>query len=77
MVDVTESFIENSKNYLGAYEAKIGRKYTSGLQDFVPEENYYDLIWVQWVSGHLTDEDFVKFFERCKVSLFEALNSSK
>lgn len=67
MVDVTESFIENSKKYLGPVESKIGQKFISGLQDFIPQENYYDLIWIQWVSGHLTDEDFVKFFQRCKV----------
>uniref|UniRef100_A0A914CHS5 Alpha N-terminal protein methyltransferase 1 n=1 Tax=Acrobeloides nanus TaxID=290746 RepID=A0A914CHS5_9BILA len=66
MIDVTESFIENSKKYLGLVESKIGQKFISGLQDFIPQENYYDLIWIQWVSGHLTDEDFVKFFQRCK-----------
>ena len=25
------------------------------LQDFTPEEGKYDLIWCQWVLGHLTD----------------------
>ena len=24
-------------------------------QDFTPEEGRYDLIWCQWVLGHLTD----------------------
>ena len=30
----------------------------------------YDLIWVQWVSGYLTDEDFIDFFKRCAVIRF-------
>lgn len=39
----------------------------SGLQTFAPPVGRYDLIWIQWVSGHLTDDDFVEFFKRCKV----------
>lgn len=40
-----------------------------GLQDFSPKEKYYDVIWVQWVTGHLTDDDFVSFLIRCKNGL--------
>uniref|UniRef100_A0A0N5BF73 Alpha N-terminal protein methyltransferase 1 n=1 Tax=Strongyloides papillosus TaxID=174720 RepID=A0A0N5BF73_STREA len=69
MVDVIGSFIENSKKYLGKDEEKVGNKFVCGLQDFVPYQNYYDCIWVQWVTGYLTDNDFVKFFERCKNGL--------
>ena len=29
----------------------------------------YDVIWVQWVVGHLTDDDFVAFFQRCRKGL--------
>ncbi|KAK7363234.1 hypothetical protein VNO77_05368 [Canavalia gladiata] len=39
------------------------------LQDFTPETGRYDVIWVQWCIGHLTDEDFVSFFQRAKVGL--------
>jgi protein N-terminal methyltransferase len=35
-----------------------------GLQDFVPAEGEYDVIWTQWVTGHLRDEHFVPFVER-------------
>lgn len=34
-------------------------------QEFAPAENTYDLIWIQWVIGHLNDIDFVQFFQRC------------
>ncbi|KAJ7297989.1 hypothetical protein O6H91_Y024200 [Diphasiastrum complanatum] len=33
------------------------------------EPNRYDVIWVQWCIGHLTDQDFVTFFLRAKVGL--------
>ncbi|KAJ4702851.1 alpha N-terminal protein methyltransferase 1-like [Melia azedarach] len=29
----------------------------------------YDVIWIQWCIGHLTDDDFVSFFKRAKVGL--------
>lgn len=37
----------------------------AGLQNFIPEEGVYDVIWVQWVLGHLTDGDLVTFLNRC------------
>ena len=29
----------------------------------------YDIVWIQWVIGHLHDEDLVKFLIRCKGGL--------
>ena len=40
-----------------------------GLQDFNPEPNSYDCIWIQWVIGHLHDLDFIQFFRRCSKGL--------
>ncbi len=40
-----------------------------GLQDFIPEEQSFDLMWIQWVIGYLTDVDLVKFFRRCQIGL--------
>jgi protein N-terminal methyltransferase len=34
-----------------------------------PTPGRYDVIWVQWVLGHLPDDDFVAFFKRCKLGL--------
>ncbi|ESQ39509.1 hypothetical protein EUTSA_v10000956mg [Eutrema salsugineum] len=36
------------------------------LQEFTPAAGRYDVIWVQWCIGHLTDDDFVSFFNRAK-----------
>ncbi|XP_022146716.1 alpha N-terminal protein methyltransferase 1 isoform X2 [Momordica charantia] len=39
------------------------------LQEFTPAAGRYDIIWVQWCIGHLTDEDFISFFKRAKAGL--------
>lgn len=33
-------------------------------QEFTPREMYYDCIWIQWMSGHLTDTDLVSFLTK-------------
>ncbi|KAG5057778.1 hypothetical protein JHK82_012758 [Glycine max] len=43
--------------------------YCVPLQDFTPDTARYDVIWIQWCIGHLTDEDFVSFFKSAKVGL--------
>ncbi|KAI9337259.1 alpha-N-methyltransferase NTM1 [Obelidium mucronatum] len=48
---------------------RVGQFFPVGLQDFVAVDQRYDLIWSQWVLGHLTDDDLVAFFIRCKSSL--------
>lgn len=35
--------------------SRVGSFFAKGLQDFVPEEGRYDIIWCQWVLSHLTD----------------------
>ncbi|XP_054796603.1 alpha N-terminal protein methyltransferase 1-like isoform X3 [Prosopis cineraria] len=43
--------------------------YCVPLQDFTPDTQIHDIIWIQWCIGHLTDEDFVSFFKRAIVGL--------
>ncbi|XP_057503562.1 alpha N-terminal protein methyltransferase 1 isoform X3 [Actinidia eriantha] len=38
-------------------------------EEFTPDSGRYDVIWVQWCIGHLTDDDFVSFFKRAKGGL--------
>ena len=35
----------------------------------MPEAGRYDLIWIQWCIGCLTDDDLVLFMEQCKAGL--------
>ncbi|CAO3644418.1 unnamed protein product [Mucor hiemalis] len=68
LVEQAPSFCEQAKNeYLAKEieEKRVGQVICKGLQDFTPEEGKYDLIWCQWVLGHLTDDHFVAFFKRC------------
>lgn len=39
------------------------------LQEFTPEAERYDIIWIQWCIGHLSDDDFMSFFNRAKGGL--------
>ncbi|MEE6505548.1 hypothetical protein FKM82_005556 [Ascaphus truei] len=69
MVDVTDDFLSKAKTYLGEDGKQIGNYYCCGLQDFNPEPSRYDVIWIQWVIGHLTDSHLVDFLQRCKSGL--------
>ncbi|CAI5455296.1 unnamed protein product [Caenorhabditis angaria] len=64
MVDVIEELIVRSSEYIGTDDG-IGEKFVEGLQTFEPPLGKYDMIWIQWVSGHLTDDDLKEFFQRC------------
>jgi len=64
LLEQDKHFLEKAVEYLDG-NTRVGSLYCSGLQnfDFVPET--YDVIWCQWVLGHLTDEHLEAFFVRC------------
>lgn len=51
MVDVTEDFLVKAKTYLGEEGKRVRNFFCCGLQDFSPEPQSYDVIWIQWVIG--------------------------
>ncbi|KAI9301419.1 alpha-N-methyltransferase NTM1 [Cunninghamella echinulata] len=68
LVEQAPNFVEQAKNnYLSKeiQHGQVGEVICQGLQSFHPTEKKYDLIWCQWVLGHLTDDDLVAFFKRC------------
>jgi len=71
IVELEAKFIEQAKNdFAGLTDgAKLDRCFCSGLQEFTPNLGEYDVIWSQWVLGHLTDTHLVNFFRRCKSGL--------
>ncbi|KAJ8681484.1 hypothetical protein QAD02_017271 [Eretmocerus hayati] len=71
LVDQNPKFLEQAKSYLKNSMDKVGNFYSVGLQDFCPESNKYDIIWCQWVLGHLNNDDLVKFFQNCRNGLRE------
>jgi len=69
LVDQNPKYVEEAKNILKDC-ANMKDFYVDGLQTFTPQKKY-DCIWIQWVSNHLTDEDYVSFLKRCSESLTE------
>lgn len=67
LVEQDEHFAKTAKDYCKS--DKLGKIYNMGLQKFTPEEGKYDLIWSQWVLGHLPDNDLLEFFIRVKSGL--------
>ncbi|KAJ3655286.1 hypothetical protein Zmor_014421 [Zophobas morio] len=70
LVEQNPQFLNQAKLYIGPkLQTKIENYYSVGLQSFVPEENKYDVIWSQWVLGHLTDSDLIEFLKSCQKGL--------
>ena len=69
MVELNQEFLDKAKSYLGENATRIGHYFCSGLQTFYPERDHYDVIWCQWVLGHLPDDDLVSFLQRCRTAL--------
>ncbi|UKZ83201.1 hypothetical protein TrVFT333_011006 [Trichoderma virens FT-333] len=61
--------IEPVAKFTAALQSKPGVRnvFNVGLQDWQPtDEVRYDLVWVQWCAGHLTDIQLVEFLGRCR-----------
>uniref|UniRef100_A0A1I8PMU0 Alpha N-terminal protein methyltransferase 1 n=1 Tax=Stomoxys calcitrans TaxID=35570 RepID=A0A1I8PMU0_STOCA len=73
LVEQDPTFAERAREYcttdMGStlgYPKRLGEIYNVGLQEFTPSSKKYDVVWSQWVLGHLTDEDLLQFFKRLK-----------
>lgn len=69
MVELNQGFLDQAPDYIGDDFARVGNRFCSGLQDFDPRRETYDVIWCQWVLGHLTETHFVRFLKRCMAGL--------
>lgn len=66
MVEQNPDFLDQAKSYLGETRLlKVEHFFQSGLQEFSPEKCRYDIIWIQWVLGYLTDSDLIEFLRSC------------
>ena len=68
LVEPSPRLISSAPEYIGQQSSKC-RYFCTGLQDFEPTEQFYDIIWIQWVIGYLTDDDLIHFLNRCAISL--------
>ena len=69
LVEPSPRLISSAPEYLGDQYSPRCRYFCTGLQDFEPKEQFYDLIWIQWVIIYITDEDLVDFLKRCALGL--------
>ncbi|KAM8812092.1 N-terminal Xaa-Pro-Lys N-methyltransferase 2 [Rhynchonycteris naso] len=71
LVDMMESFLLVAQSYLQVKGDKVKSYHCYSLQEFTPPLGGYDVIWIQWVSGYLTDKDLLAFLSRCRDGLKE------
>lgn len=64
LVEQSKHFCQHAEETLKC-TGNLGIVINEGLQSFVPEPEKYDIIWAQWVLGHLKDGHLVNFFQRC------------
>ncbi|KAK3871035.1 hypothetical protein Pcinc_023792 [Petrolisthes cinctipes] len=63
LIEQCPNFIQQAKEAFKGSK-KIGEFVCQGLQHFSPPPNTYDVVWSQWVLGHLNDRDLEQFFRR-------------
>lgn len=51
MVEQSHRLTSAAPSYIGSPGNDRVTYIVKGLQDFEPEENTYDVIWIQWVSN--------------------------
>ena len=80
LVETSSRLLQYAPDYIGSREDVEKCNFIcKGLQDFYPptvqtsnegnDSYYYDIIWIQWVIGYLTDWDLVSFLSRMGKSL--------
>lgn len=71
LVEPVRHFLEKAQADLGGITEgnRAVNFFCTPLQEFTPEAGRYDIIWVQWCIGHLTDHDFLEFFKRARIGL--------
>ncbi|ESP00889.1 hypothetical protein LOTGIDRAFT_225615 [Lottia gigantea] len=69
MVELNQHFLKEARTFIGDDSKRVENLFCSGLQDFTPDRGQYDVIWCQWVLGHLKDQHLKEFFQRCKLGL--------
>eukprot|EP01006_Ploeotia_vitrea_P025082 TRINITY_DN57906_c0_g1_i1.p3 TRINITY_DN57906_c0_g1~~TRINITY_DN57906_c0_g1_i1.p3 ORF type:complete len:194 (+),score=88.81 TRINITY_DN57906_c0_g1_i1:557-1138(+) len=68
LVEQCKPFVDKAREHLADNE-KMGDFICQGMQEFAPAPNTYDLVWAQWVCGHLPDDDLAAFLQRCRKAL--------
>jgi protein N-terminal methyltransferase len=75
LLEQDQAFVDRAREEL-AGNAQIRHFFAVGMQSFLwkdplsPADGLqYDCVWIQWVIGHLTDEDLIQFLRNARSSL--------
>ena len=68
LVEVSEQLLAEARSKLAADAARCEFVQAS-LRDFSPPVGSYDIVWAQWVLGHLTDRDVASLLTCCRAAL--------
>ena len=68
LVEVSDRLLVQAEKKLAAHAGRFELTQAS-LREFAPPPHSYDLVWAQWVLGHLTDTDVVRLLSRCRAAL--------
>lgn len=63
LVEQDEKFCNKARETL-AKSGRLGVICNIGLQNFEDTGVKYDVVWSQWVLGHLLDDDLISFFKK-------------
>lgn len=74
LVDGSASHLAQAREALGGERTRsagrgvVGSFICSDLQSFVPKHRY-DLVWIQWTTMYLTDDDLIRLLRECQRAL--------
>ncbi|KOX68799.1 Alpha N-terminal protein methyltransferase 1A [Melipona quadrifasciata] len=69
LVEQNLKFLEVARTCLKSYSTRICNYYPIGLQNFCFATKKYDVVWCQWVLGHLKHDDLIEFLKKCSIGL--------
>jgi len=70
LLEVSPRLVAAAPEYIGE-GAERCRFFAVGMEAFEPKAGGYAVVWIQWVIGHLTDVDLVKWLGKCADALVE------
>ncbi len=65
VVEPVEKFAYQAKGMKMSGKGRVGELYITGLEEWEPAAQTYDLVWIQWCLGHLTDRQLIEYLRRC------------
>ncbi|QDZ25261.1 alpha-N-methyltransferase [Chloropicon primus] len=68
VIEPVQHFLSKAEESLTDCGAKVNCL-LQGLQEVEVRPDRYDVVWIQWCIGHLTDDDCVEFLKTCSKSL--------